>query len=370
MKNLMGNRFAMSSTTQYGINEPVFNVSGKPGTMFCMQIGRYAGYSMEILHRGAPKCWTVVKPSHHNRLEDRVRKLLYSSKMRDDPLAPGVPLCSQFVRHRPVYVPQETLTKHKIDYTKIVQHQGEMIIIFPWAYHQGYDTGPSISEAMMYASDRWKVFNRQNCYQDCNSHCGETSVNHFDLGPVVNSLSPVGSRYGRRLDQIESPTSRIGLKPRESSAAGEEIFSQPRISQRYAVGKSKNRHQDTDSEWVQSDDDTSDSERIKRRGDQATSSREKISALGRNSGLHETNDEASPFNAKATRPDKRERSISNSQAASEDCHTLGSQSKKRRLISPRMRNTQTDFASTMRNSEPERSLYDIENMDWTPHGKR
>ena len=167
--------------------------------MFGIQMGKYAAYTMNVHHNGAPRCWTVVRPKHHERLENLIYANICNAELDADmsKLSKKPPPCSQFVKHQPTYVPNNTLQLKKLEYADVQQNQGEMVIIFPYAYYQGYNTGPNITEEIMYASDRWEVFLREKLYQYCSRNCAAKAPDFFNLTFVNTSPSP-GLRSGLR----------------------------------------------------------------------------------------------------------------------------------------------------------------------------
>lgn len=176
-----------SKTPVVGINEPAIHISSGPGVVFPMQMGEFAAYTLNYHHCGAARLYTVIKPTHHKRLE----KVLHNSRGLQDRIRP--PTCTQFVSHMQVYVPEETLQRHKIDYTTVPQFEGEMVIMFPWAYHQGYNAGPNIVEEMMYANESWKAFHLQNLYERCNPYC-EEGDEEFDLSFLEEKSDDMSGR--------------------------------------------------------------------------------------------------------------------------------------------------------------------------------
>ncbi|KAI9877174.1 MAG: hypothetical protein M1830_004632 [Pleopsidium flavum] len=206
-----GNSLMKSKTRIPGIHSPYFYVSHSEGTPFGMHIEDFAAYSLNYLHCGAPKCWTVVTPSHHAKLEEILYAFLnpgermLSSRTNLKPKTP--PQCSQFLRHNSVYVPTELLQLLDIEYTLVAQHQGEMVITFPFAYHQGYNTGPNIAEAIGYASERWEVFIREKLYQNCHKIGCMVEPMKMDLDFVKASQGTPRS------------SQRISLRKRQNSSA-------------------------------------------------------------------------------------------------------------------------------------------------------
>ena len=90
----------------------------------------------------------------------------------------------------------------RISHTEVVQHQGELVIIFPWAYHQAYTSGPCITEEILYAGDRCKVFHEENLYKHCGPDCAGGQPDDFDIGLVFfDTLSGIRSDGRYRPDQ-------------------------------------------------------------------------------------------------------------------------------------------------------------------------
>ena len=232
-----------SKTRIRGIHSPYFYVSRTEGTPFGMHIEDFAAYSLNYLHMGAPKCWRVVAPKDNAKLEEIMHVFLnpeermLSSRGDKKPMRP--PQCSQFLRHKSVYVPEELLQDLNIGYTSVVQHQGEMVITFPFAYHQGYNTGPNIAEAIGYASDRWEVFIREGLYENCQKLRCKVEPIKMDLEfakrprglrrsserlrlhkqqPKTADVSPVAAYFDRQLrtraqEQDPPPTAKPGVFP-------------------------------------------------------------------------------------------------------------------------------------------------------------
>jgi hypothetical protein len=125
-----------------GINYPCLHVGGTDGpSPFMLRMEHSRLYSLEYLHAGAPKFWVVVPPSEQQQLE---RRLLEHNEGRHPP-------CSQFVRHMSVWVPVEALEHWGIRYVGVEQRCGELVVVAPGAYHQGWNSGWNVAEAVAYA---------------------------------------------------------------------------------------------------------------------------------------------------------------------------------------------------------------------------
>lgn len=179
----------------------VFHVAGLFGSTLGLRTTDSAAYGINILHRGAPKCWTIVEPADHVRVEKefhpdsenaggrqcRIQREPGSStgnltpaERAEDKLINEVlkarpcdlpPRCDQFMAHQPFYIPEVALSSANLRYRKVAQHQGEMIIIFPFAYYQVYATGNSVAEATSYTNDRSNIFVKNNLYGACHHDC-------------------------------------------------------------------------------------------------------------------------------------------------------------------------------------------------------
>ena len=77
------------------------------------------------------------------------------------------PQCDQLLGHRSIYLPTAALKLLELEYKHIVQQQNEMIITFPFAYIQAFNTGPNITEEILYASKWWERFPKKSLIQVC-----------------------------------------------------------------------------------------------------------------------------------------------------------------------------------------------------------
>ncbi len=158
-----------------------------------MQMTEIGAYRLVYLHKGAPRVWTVVEPRAFQRLEDLVARIVHlpgSDNVADDRLLSFAPRCHQFVGHkrqirinegirngtiedpgRTLYFTSKKLEEEGIRFTRFVQYQGEMVVLFPFSYYQGYNVGPNVVESMAYASSRWEVFPTAGLIRQCNRSC-------------------------------------------------------------------------------------------------------------------------------------------------------------------------------------------------------
>jgi hypothetical protein len=103
-------------------------------------------YSLNYLHAGAHKYWFVIDPRNAQRLERRICESRHLPSPQQQ--------CSLFVRHQSLWVPVEVLTLWDIRYTMLQQKAGKLVITAPGAYHQGWNGGWNVAEAINYGDGR------------------------------------------------------------------------------------------------------------------------------------------------------------------------------------------------------------------------
>ncbi|KTW26636.1 hypothetical protein T552_02645 [Pneumocystis carinii B80] len=107
-------------------------------------------YSINYLHFGAPKQWYSICQKDASRFEDIMRRIFPNDYKT----------CSQFLRHKTFSVSPSVLAQNNIDVNRLVQHQGEFVITFPYGYHSGYNLGYNCAESVNFASYNWLEIGR------------------------------------------------------------------------------------------------------------------------------------------------------------------------------------------------------------------
>jgi len=87
-----------------------------------------------MVHYGAPKSWYCVPPKYGHLLEKLAKEVFSETST----------LCTNFMRHKTCIISPKVLEKHNIPYNKLVQKAREIIIVFPYAYHSGFNHGFNI----------------------------------------------------------------------------------------------------------------------------------------------------------------------------------------------------------------------------------
>ena len=167
-----------------------FQVSGAQGSPFGLRTSNGAAYILNYLYRGAPKKWTIFEPSETPKLEEFIYEDVELAGGRLEKLRSGhkppthPPRCDQFLAHEQFYLPQETLLAKHLKYSETIQYQGEIIIIFPLAYYQGYSTGPSLAESRRYVNRRSKDMGYSDIWQWCSERCTGTEAKYAEDHPM------------------------------------------------------------------------------------------------------------------------------------------------------------------------------------------
>lgn len=197
MKEFHTYGFYGAQTDKDTILQPKLQIAGAFGSSFGLQMTGFGAYSLNILHSGAPKCWTVIKPASHQKIEYELHPEVEEASLRGKriefvrltyvdtenaskkdkkkvgylPPADIPPRCDQFLNHQPFYIPKSSLEAYGVEFIQLVQYEGELIIRFPFAYSQGYSCGPSIAEEVGYTNERSEPLDQEGLYHHCHAGC-------------------------------------------------------------------------------------------------------------------------------------------------------------------------------------------------------
>lgn len=183
MRSIHGNRLQEPRFKELEMNRPQIQVVGAKGSPFGLEMMDHAAYSLNYLHRGAPKRWVIIEPDAHLQLEELLQpevefvaeRLVKKSRTEFKPPT-HPPRCDRFLGHQPLYVPKDILALHGIAHTELVQYEGEMVVTFPFTYYQGISAGPSVAEVMAFGNDRWETIHKSRLYQSCHANCSGPKV--------------------------------------------------------------------------------------------------------------------------------------------------------------------------------------------------
>ena len=74
---------------------------------------------------------------------------------------------SQFVRHDSIFTYTSLLEEHQVSFTLGQQMPGELMFIFEGAYHQGYNNGPNLAEAVNCSLGPREIKDYRSYYRGC-----------------------------------------------------------------------------------------------------------------------------------------------------------------------------------------------------------
>lgn len=187
------------------LRPPVFQISAQGGTASQMRLGSFGAYTLSYHHRGAPQTWTTVTPAHHSKLEELMHKASHGLHY-EDASPTTAPSCAQFAQHKPRYIPTDSLRLRGIDFTTVVQQEGELVIVFPYAYHQTFNCGINITESVSYASERWTALHRKGLYKHCSTACPSGKPESLDLDSIINATYDPFAFEDSDIDAFNGPT--------------------------------------------------------------------------------------------------------------------------------------------------------------------
>lgn len=160
-----------------GINTPFGYRSTSAFGVFPLHQDDYKLHAVNLLYQGE-KIWIIIPAACSGKLEDLIRSSL--PKRSQQP-------CTQFVRHRPMFIPPAVLKSNGIDFHVVRQKAGQGLVVWPGAYHQGFSLGPTVAEAINYASSKPGA----EVYVDCTTACnnGSNPVTLEVLAPAAGGAA-------------------------------------------------------------------------------------------------------------------------------------------------------------------------------------
>ena len=134
-------------------------------------------YGVNYLHYGAPKSWYCIPPAQGYKLEMAARELFPD----------WAQICFNFLRHKVCMISPDLLARRGVKVNKVVQEERDLIIVFPHAYHAGFNHGFNIAEASNFGTPGWVEHGKRHraC---CCSQAG--SAVQIDMEPLVEAFQP------------------------------------------------------------------------------------------------------------------------------------------------------------------------------------
>ncbi|KAF8929355.1 hypothetical protein BGZ58_009017, partial [Dissophora ornata] len=160
-----------------GVNTP-YLYFGMWKATFAWHVEDMDLYSINYLHFGAPKQWYCIRPEHSARFEC-IAQGIFSSDYKT---------CPQFLRHKTYLLSPSKLATDGVPVNRLVQHEGEFVLTFPFAYHSGYNLGFNCAESINFALNDWIPIGRKA--ESCK--CINDSV-QIDVEAIFESSKNSGS---------------------------------------------------------------------------------------------------------------------------------------------------------------------------------
>ncbi len=82
------------------------------------------------------------------------------------------------------------LREHGVSVRKVVQHPGEVVVLFPYAYHMSFDHGLVVSESANFATPRWVEYGKRHRPCGCDCRAGGVARAPFSMAPIVTKFQP------------------------------------------------------------------------------------------------------------------------------------------------------------------------------------
>ena len=189
-----------------GVNSP-YLYFGMWKATFSWHVEDMDLYAINFLHHGAPKAWYCVPPKYGHLLEKACRELF-----------PDVARwCSNFMRHKTCLVEPRVLEEMGVPYQRVVQEERDIIVVFPYAYHSGFNHGWNIAESTNFAFERWVEYGKY--YGPCDCSLRGVKIN---MDPFVKKYQPERYELWKKGKDInphpeDPPEKREAIKQRKNN---------------------------------------------------------------------------------------------------------------------------------------------------------
>jgi hypothetical protein len=187
---LAGNSLDRTINKISGIHTPWAYISSGPYTPFSLHKEDADTNGINHLVAGHRKVWFVIAPHHAEKLEDLIaEELEIDDKHR---------ACDQWIRHLNVYIPRGKLEERGIHYCVFAQRVDQVVITFPQAYHQGFNAGTNVADAVDYGDKYWNP-DRPKGRDFCSKrHCGHA-------GPDVKLFAFREDHEEQKSPEVQDP---------------------------------------------------------------------------------------------------------------------------------------------------------------------
>ncbi|KAF3921429.1 hypothetical protein ABW21_db0203244 [Orbilia brochopaga] len=179
-------------------------------------------YSINYIHFGAPKQWYSISQEDAPRFHAAMKNIWPTEAKK----------CDQFLRHKTFLAsPSYLETHYNIKVNKLVHHEGEFVITFPFGYHAGFNLGYNCAESVNFATEAWLDYGRNakkcECIDDAvwvDAHEIERKLHGIPTEDELVSEEEDDDEEGSDDEPTDLPT------PPESIGEGEDGAKKPKRS--------------------------------------------------------------------------------------------------------------------------------------------
>ncbi|GJJ69920.1 [histone H3]-trimethyl-L-lysine9/36 demethylase [Entomortierella parvispora] len=197
-----------------GVNTP-YLYFGMWKATFAWHVEDMDLYSINYLHFGAPKQWYCIRPENSTRFEC-IAQGIFSTDYKT---------CPQFLRHKTYLLSPAKLATDGVPVNRLVQHEGEFVLTFPFAYHSGYNLGFNCAESINFALKDWIPIGRKaescQCIHDSVQIDVEAIFEEAAAAAAAEAAEsrPKGGRHQKKSADVEMKEEPIDSNSSISTAA-------------------------------------------------------------------------------------------------------------------------------------------------------
>lgn len=125
-----------------GVHKP-YSCIGRFNTLFAYHVEDFYVCAINFLHLGNEKIWYIIPYTEIEKLEKLAKIFGEKDNVK----------CDLFLRHRSLMIPPSVLRKNNIRFSRVIQRKNEYVVVFPGAYHSGFNCGFNLSESINFSSD-------------------------------------------------------------------------------------------------------------------------------------------------------------------------------------------------------------------------
>lgn len=161
-----------------GVTTPMLYF-GSWRTLFCCHVEDMNLASINYLHFGHEKRWYACGPQDSDRFE-AVAALEFPQLKMEQQRARG----GSFLRIKQCLMSPEKIHRAGIPVTTTLQRTNEFVVVFPRAYHWGFNHGTNVAEATNFALESWmEIACNRKRFQECLAWRNQNPKVHVYIDP-------------------------------------------------------------------------------------------------------------------------------------------------------------------------------------------